>query len=156
MCEQRPRVTGWFVDEDEQGRPLLLAMGRVVTGVAALEGHLKLELARFMSERAIAEGMANDEERRRKLDTELAGLDALTAGDLRRELQKFGLPSDLDERIDDAIKRRNRFVHHLMEDPVLLSAAVSGKGLEAAVAQLERLAIDSGELAVELHLFAVS
>lgn len=153
MSEQRPRVKGWFVDEDERATPLLLTMGRVVASVAVLEWHLKLELARFVTERVAAEGLA-DQAQHNKLDKELASLRKLTGGKALNKLRKFGLPTDLDERISDVIDRRNHFVHHIMEDPVVMPAAVTGKGVEAAVAQLERLALDATELAVELHVFA--
>jgi hypothetical protein len=153
MSEQRPRVIGWFVDEDERATPLLLAMGRVVTAVAGLEWHLKLELARFVTERVAAEGLA-DQAQHNKLDKELASLRKLTGGKALNKLRKFGLPTDLDERISGVIDRRNRFVHHIMEDPVVMPAAVTGKGVGTAVAQLERLALDAMELAVELHVFA--
>jgi hypothetical protein len=42
----------------------------------------------------------------------------------------------------------------MMEDPVLMPAAVSGNGVEEAAAQLDRLALDCMELAVELHVYS--
>ncbi len=42
----------------------------------------------------------------------------------------------------------------MMEDPVLMPAAVSGNGVEEAVAQLDRLVLDCMELAVELHVYS--
>jgi hypothetical protein len=42
----------------------------------------------------------------------------------------------------------------MMEDPELASALTTGEGIDAAVARIERLAVDCGQLTVELHRFA--
>jgi hypothetical protein len=142
--EPRPHVSGWFVEPDNEGRPLLVAIGRAVTGVAALEYHLLLELVRIIWER---DGSGPE------TDGEIARLERLTGGQRLRELRRLGLPAELDRRIGDAIERRNLLVHNLFEVPAMLSV-VRGE-ITAAVEWVERLARDCGELAVELHLFNV-
>jgi hypothetical protein len=150
--ESRPRVTGYFVEPDEYGAPLLLAIGRAVWGVAALEKTLQLELALILCERAAASSDAQSDSFAKRLSR----VEDLTAGQARHELRLLGLPTDLDERIDGAAKRRNQLVHHIVEDPQLVRAIATGEGMDAEVKRVERLALDCGELAVELHDFAVA
>jgi hypothetical protein len=45
--EDRPSVAAYFVELDEHATPFLTALGQVVVAVAALEGNLRLELARL-------------------------------------------------------------------------------------------------------------
>lgn len=141
----RPRVTGYFTEPDEKAAPLLHAVGRAVWAIGALEKTLLLEYARLQAESA---GLGPEVER------ELSRLERLSAGALRKELQKFDLPGDLDERIGSAIQRRNRLIHHHFEDPELVRAITTGEGIAAVVERVNRLALDCGELAVELSLVA--
>jgi hypothetical protein len=108
--ESRPRVQGSFVDPDEDGLGLLVAIGRAVVAAAGLEKALQLELAR-----ALYDGHAI--EPNPTLGADLTQSDNLTAGQLLRKLRDLDLPADLDSRIGDAIERRNRLVHHTFEDP---------------------------------------
>jgi hypothetical protein len=142
--EPRPRVTGWFVEPDEKAVPLLHAMGLVIWAAQALEKSLLLELARLRAER---DGQFPPE-------PELSKLEYLTAGPLLDQLRKLDLPGDLAERISDAIDRRNQLMHRAFEDPEMVAAIARGKGLDTVVSRVERLAIDCGELAVELQLVA--
>ena len=130
--------------------PLLLAIGGAVVAVAGLEKALQLELVRIYFERAVAAADAPPGE----LAKEIARVERLTAGEARHELRKLGLPADLDRRIDDVVTRRNQLVHRILEDPELVRAVASGEGIDAAVQRIEQLALDCGELAVELHRFA--
>jgi hypothetical protein len=140
---QRPRVTGWFDEPDEASKPLLTALGRVVWAAAALEHSLLVELLRLFLERQV------------ELPTDaVARLEGLPAGPLLKELRRMELPDDLDERIGDAITRRNSIFHHPMENALLVRAIGHGENLEAAVSAVERLALDCGELAVELFTVA--
>ena len=79
----------------------------------------------------------------------------LTGGQLLSELRSHDLPSDLADRIGDAIHRRNQLVHHTYEDPRLAKVVGDGEGMKAVVQRVERFALDCAELAVELQLFAV-
>jgi hypothetical protein len=148
--EPRPRTTGYFVEPDERSTPLLIALGHLVWGAAGLEKTLQLELARLHFERAVS--AENPESY--GLEKELAGLERLTGGQVRIKLSAFGLPADLDARISDAIDRRNALVHRPMEDVELVRAITSGEGMDVVVERVQRLALDCGELAVELELFA--
>jgi hypothetical protein len=146
VSEPRPRVTGWFEEPDEAAAPLLRAMGRLVWGAAALEKALMLELARLRAER----------EARLPAEQELSRLEHLPARPLLNELRKLDLPGDLDQRISDAIDRRNQLVHHPTEDPEMVRAIVHGEGVDAVLKRVEQLAIDCGELAVELQIVAAA
>lgn len=137
-------MTGWFVEPDERAVALLLPMGHVVWAAGALEKSLLLELTRLRGER---DGQLPAEE-------EISKLERLTAGPLLEHLRKLELPSDLTERIADAIDRRNGLFHRAFEDPDLVRAVAHGERLDAQVKRVEQLAIDCGELAVELQLVA--
>lgn len=140
---QRPRVTGWFEEPDDGSKPLLTAIGQAVWAAAALEHSLLLELLRLFVER---QGELPSDA--------IARLERLPAGPLLKELRRMELPDDLDERIGDAIARRNNLFHHPMENAVLLRAIARGENVEAAVSAVEQLALDCGELAVELFTVA--
>ncbi len=140
---KRPRVTGWFEEPDKASKPLLAAIGRAVWGAAALEQSLLLELLRLHVER------------KGELPAEaIARFERLPAGPLLKELRRLDLPGDLDERIGDAIHRRNNLIHHAIEDAQLTRAIVHGEKVEDAVDAVDRLALDCGELAVELFVVA--
>jgi hypothetical protein len=141
----RPRVTGYFTEPDEEAAPLLQAIGRSVWAIGALEKTLLLEFARLQAESA---GLGP------QVGREMSRLERLPAGVLRKELQKFDLPGDLDERIGSAIQRRNGLIHHHFEDPELVRAIATGERIAAVVERVNRLALDCGELAVELYLVA--
>jgi hypothetical protein len=79
--DPRPHVTGWFVEPDEQAKPLFVAMGRAVWGVAALEQHLLLELVRIIWEHDGPDGETAKKIKR---------LENLTGGQLLRELRGLG------------------------------------------------------------------
>jgi hypothetical protein len=145
----RPRVTGYFV-EDPEGLPLSVAIGRAVVGAGSLEAALRLEAARLLHAQ-LAAGVDPDS----TLPNELSKLDKLTSGGLLEKLRKLGLPGELDKRIADAVGRRNDLVHRTFEDPEL-ARAIGGEGdIDAVVKRIERLALDCGELALELEMFAI-
>ena len=149
--EERPRVVGSWVEPDDCARPLLQVIGKVVVAVGGLEKAMQLELARLICEEFQRRGEAGSA----ALGPKLEVLTKLPGGELLRRLRTFRLPADLAERIDDAIQRRNQLVHHLYEDPELAKAVIDGADLSGVLERLERLAVDSGELAVELQLFAM-
>jgi hypothetical protein len=60
----------------------------------------------------------------------------------------------LAERIGSAVARRNALIHHPIEDAHLARAIAHGEGVEDALEAVERLALDCGELAVELFTVA--
>ena len=138
-------MTGHFIESDGDVEPLLRAIGRAVWGIGGLEKSLLLEYARLAVER---DGLSPE------LGEELTRLEGLPSGAVLNEVRKFDLPGDLDGRISDAIARRNRLLHHQFEDPELVRAVVSGEGIDAVVERVNRLALDCGELAVELYVVA--
>ncbi len=148
--QRRPRAWGWFEPADETVAPLLVALGRLVWGAAALEKMLHLELARVHYERAEASG---DPAGYRLRDI-LVATEQLTGGQARSQLEVLGLPANLNARIRDAIGRRNALLHRPFEDADLARAVGTGEGIEAVVERIERLALDCGELGVELERFA--
>jgi hypothetical protein len=100
--DPRPRVTGYFV-EDPEGIPLSVAIGRAVVGAGSLEAALRLEAARLLHAQLAASGVDVDS----TLPNELSKLEKLTSGGLLEKLRKLGLPRELDNRIADAVDRRN-------------------------------------------------
>lgn len=149
--DPRPRASGWFDDPDEKMAPLLVAVGRVVFAVAALERALQLELIRLRYARLVAE----KPDPARAIGKEVARIERLPAGGLLKELGKLGLPTELRDRIDNAITRRNDLVHRPLDDAELLRAAGGSEPFEPVVDRINQLAIDCGELAVELNAFAI-
>jgi class 3 adenylate cyclase len=121
-----------------------------VWGAAVLEKTLHLELARVHYERAEASG----DPAGYGLDDILVATEQLTGGQARSQLEVLGLPADLNARIRDAIERRNAILHRPLEDADLARAVGTGEGIEAVVERIERLALDCGELGVELERFA--
>jgi uncharacterized protein YidB (DUF937 family) len=151
ISEPRPRVTGHLVEPDELATPLLVAVGRVVFAVAALEKSLQLELGRLLLVREAGEPHDSNS----WMSEQLAALENMTAGRLLNHLRKLGLSADLDRRISAVIERRNQLVHLTYEDADLVKAFSGGEDLDRMVGRLEQLAIDSGEVALELHLVAL-
>lgn len=148
--DPRPRVAGYFM-EDPEGIPLSVAIGRAVVGAGSLEAALRLEAARLLHAQLAASGVGLDS----TLPKELSKLDKLTSGGLLEKLRKLGLLEELDKRIADSVGRRNDLVHRTFEDPEL-ARAIGGEGdIDAVVKRIERLALDCGELALELEMFAI-
>jgi hypothetical protein len=148
--EHRARVSGHFEEPDEAALPLLVALGRLVWGTAVLEKTLQLELARVHYERALASGDPEGY----GLERTLTETEQLTGGQARSRLEALGLPEDLNARIRSAVARRNAVLHRPLEDAELARAIGTGEGLDKAVGRIEQLAIDCGELGVELERFA--
>ncbi|MHB1468665.1 MAG: hypothetical protein ACYCSI_08250 [Solirubrobacteraceae bacterium] len=133
----------WTQDEiEEHAKPILLAIGAVVVGAAALEKLLLADIAH----RAVNERGAS-----RELADELSGLENVMAGRLMRRLRELGLPPALAERINDVIERRNRLVHRAMEDPDFARAVSTGAGVEAVVGSITGLASDCQDVCAELR-----
>lgn len=146
----RPRARGSFIACDEPSTSLLIALGHLVVGAAGLEKTLQLELARVHYERAntAADPASYGLEKR------LTAVERLTGGQARHALRELGLPANLDARIRHAVDRRNALLHRPMEDVQLIKAVTTGVGVEAVADRVNRLALDCGELAVELEAFA--
>jgi hypothetical protein len=89
-----------------------------------------------------------------ELEGELATLERNPAGVLLRRLRELGIPDELSERIDKAIKGRNRVVHHLMHDPKVAVALETGERMNEIVAEIDRITIDCQQLVNELSLAA--
>jgi hypothetical protein len=84
----------------------------------------------------------------------LTETEQLTSGQARSQLEGLGLPENLNARIRSAVARRNALLHRPLEDAELARAIGTGEGLDEVVERIERLAIDCGELGVELERFA--
>ena len=127
------------------------AVGHVVIAVASLEKALQLEVSRLLMARAATDAARFET----SLANDLTALDNMTAGRLLSRLRDLGVPDELDQRIGAVIDRRNDLIHHTFEDATLVAALEGGRAIDEAVSMLEQLVIDAGELAVELHLFAM-
>jgi hypothetical protein len=138
-----PDVVASFTEPHENAQHILLAIGRTVWGATGLERTLLHAVNCLLAER---EGLTP------KLDQKLSRLEERTAGQLHEELRNFDLPEDLDQRIDDAIKRRNAIMHRMVEEPEMVRAVVTGERIDDAVARVEQVALDCGRIAKELFL----
>jgi hypothetical protein len=140
-----PTVTAWFeVGQDERVDPLLRAIGRLVWGANLLETVLLLLVLQLREER---DGQYPAEE-------EFARLEEASAGKLLGLLRNLHIPADLEGRIDEVIDRRNEVVHHMFEMPEVVAAVVSDEGMDAAVKQIEQVALDCGGIGVALFTLA--
>lgn len=148
--EHRPRASGYFEEPDETALPLMVALGRFVLSTAMLEKALQLELVRAHYERAHACGIVEGH----GLQKVLTEIEQMTSGQARSQLEVLGLPEDLNARIRSAVARRNALLHRPLEDAELVRAIGTGEGIDEVVKRIERLAIDCGELGVELERFA--
>ncbi len=149
--DRRPRIVGSLVDLDDADQPLLLAIGKVVIAAAGLEKAMQVDLVRLLCEQQHDECAPSVSE----LERQLTRLNKLPGGELLKQLRTLAIPSDLADRIDEAIRRRNLLVHHLFEDAELAKAIIDGDEIGSVVERFERLALDCAELAVELQLFAL-
>jgi hypothetical protein len=129
---------------DEQAAPLVLAVGRLVLGAAMLE---KVLLVDIISRDVQQEGTVREE-----LGRELAELEGKPGGVLLKRLRKLGIPPDLADRVNKVIQRRNRVVHHLLEEPGVVLAMHTGEGIEKIVADIDSVAIDCQQVVNELTL----
>jgi hypothetical protein len=127
LFDDLPSVTAYFeAGQDERTDPLLRAIGRLVWGANLLEVVLLLLVVQLRDDR---EGQFPAEE-------EFAYLEEAPAGKRLGLLRKLDIPPDLEARIDDAIGRRNRIIHHMFECPEIVGAVISGGGIDAAVEQV--------------------
>ncbi len=145
LFDDLPSVTAYFeAGQDERTDPLLRAIGRLVWGANLLEVVLLLLVVQLRDDR---EGQFPAEE-------EFAYLEEASAGKRLGLLRKLDIPPDLEARIDDAIGRRNRIIHHMFECPEIVGAIISGEGIDAAVEQVEQVALDCRKIGVELYAVA--
>jgi len=143
--EDLPNVTAYFeAGEDKQAEPLLRAIGRLVWGANMLETVLLMMVLQLRSDR---NGQFPSQE-------ELARMEEASAGRRLGLLRELDIPADLEARIDEVIKRRNRIVHHTFETPEIVVPLITGQGLDEAVEHIEQVALDCGSIGVEL--FAVA
>lgn len=149
--EARPSVAAYFAELDEPATPFSTALGQVIVAAAALEGNLRLELARLLFAAHAGQEVTGS----KTLGEEVAELETMTAGQLLGHLREQGLPKELERRIDDAVSRRNRLVHHLFEDPQLVKAMATTGASDDAIGNLQLLALDCAALSVELQHFAL-
>lgn len=110
--------------------PLLQAIGRAVLFAAVLENVLLVEIAQ---RRVGCEGFSQH------LGGDLADLERRPAGTLLERLKTLGLPADVLARVRDVIERRNRLIHHALEDADVLTALNGGQA-ESAIERVDALA----------------
>jgi uncharacterized protein YutE (UPF0331/DUF86 family) len=122
---------------DENLAPLAQSIGRAVMGAAALEKVLLVDIVNRMAHR---EGL------REQLELELHELERRSGGKLLEKLKELGLPDDLAARILAAIVRRNRLIHHYMEEPEVMMALMTGAGVEDLVAEVDELAVECQQI----------
>jgi hypothetical protein len=141
VFDDLPTVSAFFeAVQDEENNSLLRAIGRLVLGANVLETVLLLVFLHLREER---DGLPSQEE--------FPYLEAASAGKRLALLRALDIPSDLEARIDDAIERRNRIIHHVFECPEIVVAVTSGEGMGEAVAMVEQVALDCGSIGVELY-----
>ena len=139
--EKLPKVTAYMDEPDERAEPLLRAMGRLVWGAASLEKVLLQVIASLRAER---DGQFPSSK-------ELSRLESASAGQLLEVLKTLDLPDDLAARIAGTIDRRNAIIHRPIEDPEVVQAVVKGENVDAVVTRVEQVALDCGQIAVELQ-----
>jgi hypothetical protein len=141
---------GYFDDDELRAAPVLQAIGRAVLYVSSLEKGLQFELSRLTLAAEDARGPKHGSDPR--LVKRLSDMDKMTAGRMLAELRTFGLPADLDARIDTVVKRRNDLIHHPMEDAELMSAlAGDAEHRDAVLERIDQLALHAAELASESY-----
>lgn len=130
---------------DDHAEPILVALGGVVVAAATLE---KVLIADITQRTAGQHGLSEE------LVAELAQLEMLPAGRLVKQLRALGLAEGLAARIEDVLARRNRLVHHVLEEPEIVLALRTGQGAEKVAANIEQLAADCGEISSTLAAVA--
>ena len=138
--ERLPK-TAYMDEPDERAEPLLRAMGRLVWGAASLEKILLQVIALLRAER---DGQFPSSK-------ELSRLERAPAGQLLEVLKTLDLPDDLAARIAATIDRRNAIIHRPIEDPEVVQAVVKGENIDVVVTRVEQIALDCGQIAVELQ-----
>jgi hypothetical protein len=130
----------------EHAAPVVIAVGRLVLGGAALEKVLLVDIITRDIHRA---GTLREE-----LGLELAELEGRGAGKALGRLRELGIPDELADRILEVIQGRNRVVHHLMEQPGVALALSTGEGVEGVVADIDRIAVNCQRVINELIVVA--
>jgi hypothetical protein len=118
---------------DERFVPLTTAIGRTVLGAAALERVLLVDI---LSRTTARQGL------REELAHELSELERRPAGTLLNKLRELQIAPDLAKRIEEAIRRRNRLVHHFLEDPTVMAVLMTDAGVDQLVQGVDALAIE--------------
>jgi hypothetical protein len=122
---------------DEEFALLAQSIGRAVMGAAALEKVLLVDIVNRMAQR---------EEQREELDRELRELERRPGGKLLEKLRQLGLNTEMAARIQAAIVRRNRLIHHYMEEPEVMAALMTGAGIDALVGDVDSLAVECQQI----------
>jgi hypothetical protein len=122
---------------DEEFALLAQSIGRAVMDAAALEKVLLVDIVNRMAQR---------EEQREELDRELRELERRPGGKLLEKLRQLGLNTEMAARIQAAIVRRNRLIHHYMEEPEVMAALMTGAGIDALVGDVDSLAVECQQI----------
>ncbi len=147
MPERDPTIDDSELDPvDERWVPLVLAIGQLVLGAAALEKVLLVDI--------IMRDLHHSGRWRDEFVHELSELEGHSAGRLLGRLRELGIPDDLAERVSNVIRQRNRVVHHLLEEKEVAVAMQTGEGMEKIVADIERVSIDCQQVVNQLILVA--
>lgn len=126
-------------DPQEPQTRLRAAIGQAVLSAAALEHTLRVVILHTRGARAgVDDGLARD----------LRRLSTKPGGTLLQQLQALGFDPQITERIGDVLQRRNRLVHHPVEDEVLIAGFLE-RDVDAAVAHIERIAADCDAIVAE-------
>lgn len=116
------------------------AIGRAVLFAAELEKVLLVEIAQRL---VGCEGFSP------RVGGELSGLERRPAGTLLERLKTAGLAPDLAARTEHVIERRNRLIHHFLEDGDVLTAMTGGDA-EPVIERIDQLAADCQALINEI------
>jgi hypothetical protein len=122
---------------DEALAPLAQSIGRAVIGAVAPEKVLVVDIANRVAQR---DGL------RQGLERELGELERRPGGKVLEKLKELGLDDALAARVLAAIVRRNRLIHHYMEDPKVMLAFMTGAGIDEFVADVDSLAIECQQI----------
>lgn len=122
---------------DEEFALLAQSIGRAVMGAAALEKVLLVDIVNRMAQR---------EEEREGLERELRELERRPGGKLLEKLRQLGLNTEMAARVQAAIARRNRLIHHYMEEPEVMAALMTGTGIDALVRDVDSLAVECQQI----------
>jgi hypothetical protein len=98
----------------------------------------------------IAQRKVTHDELTAELTKELVELDQRPAGVLLGKLRELGIPEALGAEVERVIARRNRLIHHFMEDIQVARAVLDGEGIEQVVDRVDQLSADIQRLINEI------
>ncbi len=118
---------------EQRLEPLLLAIGRMVFAAGSLEKLLLADIA----QRTAGQGGVTAE-----LGQLVVHLERRPAGELVGRLRKLGISRELATCLEGVLQRRNRVVHHLLDDPPTVLAITTGTGLKQVVDDVDNVTVE--------------